>query len=362
MVPAACAHLFAALAASALAALDDYGTAALGYAAGGLGGLALILARVDADGIIVVAWGMVANGAIVLAVTLAGLLVHAARLRMPAHAVRPTGPPLHARLGAFGVSASLPLALQLLYVVCLPLASQLGTGAATTFVYAYLGASALVTVTASSLALVTSVPLARDVLSADLVTRHVAASSWLALAIVAPGAGILVVAGGDVVEAILGAAYGGDVGAELGRLVALLTLWVVAAVGIALTFPLLFIAGRTGWLPVVAAAAVLVQVPLAWTGRELFELEGLALSLALTTWATLALLLAQLGALEATLRRLVRIAAVVGLIAVAAYALPALVLDPYVAALVGSVVYVVLLAALRPADLRASWRYLHGLG
>jgi hypothetical protein len=362
MVPAACAQLFAALAASGLAALDDYATAAFAYAAGSLGGLALILARVDADGIIAVAWGMVLNGAIVLAVTAGGLLIHASRERVGATALRPTGPPLLSRLGAFAVSASLPLALQLLYVVCLPFASRLGTGAATTFVYAYLGAAALVTVTASSLALVTSVPLARDVLNAEVVTRHVAASSWIALGIVAPGAGILAVAGGDVFESILGGAYGGEIGAELGRLVALLTPWVVAAVGVALTFPLLFIVGKTGWLPVVAVTAVLVQIPLAWAGEELFELEGLAVSLAVTTWAILAALLARLAALEATLLRLVRIAAGVGLLVLVAYALPALVLDPVVAAVVGSVVYVVLLAVLRPAGLRASWRYLHGLG
>ena len=40
VVPAAVAHLFAALAASGLAALDDYGTAAAGYALGSVAGLA----------------------------------------------------------------------------------------------------------------------------------------------------------------------------------------------------------------------------------------------------------------------------------------------------------------------------------
>ncbi len=38
MIPAAVAHLFAGLAASGLAALDDYATAALGYAVGSAAG------------------------------------------------------------------------------------------------------------------------------------------------------------------------------------------------------------------------------------------------------------------------------------------------------------------------------------
>ena len=71
IVPAAVAHLFAGLAASGLAALDDYVTAAFGYAAGSAAGLVLILQRVDADGIVAVAWGIALNGAIALLVPVA---------------------------------------------------------------------------------------------------------------------------------------------------------------------------------------------------------------------------------------------------------------------------------------------------
>src|SRR3954468_4456495 len=66
MLPAAVCQLYAALAASALAALDDYATAAFGYALGSVCGLALILVRVDADGVVAVAWGMFLNGALAL--------------------------------------------------------------------------------------------------------------------------------------------------------------------------------------------------------------------------------------------------------------------------------------------------------
>ena len=53
--PPGFAQLYAAVAVSGLAALDDYGTAAFGYAAGSVAGLALIVLRVAPDGIIAVA-------------------------------------------------------------------------------------------------------------------------------------------------------------------------------------------------------------------------------------------------------------------------------------------------------------------
>ena len=61
LVPAAIAHLYAALAASGLAAFDSYGTAAAGYALGSILGLAVILWRVDEDGIVACAWGPLAE-------------------------------------------------------------------------------------------------------------------------------------------------------------------------------------------------------------------------------------------------------------------------------------------------------------
>ena len=92
---------------------------------------------------------------------------------------------------------ALPLTLQLLYVVCLAFAGRQGTGAATSFVYAYLAASALVAVTAGSLGLVTSVPLTRSELTGVKAARHVIATSWLALTLVAAAAGVFALAGGD---------------------------------------------------------------------------------------------------------------------------------------------------------------------
>jgi hypothetical protein len=361
IVPAAVAHLFAALASSGLAALDDYGSSALGYTVGSVAGLMLILFRVEPDGIIAVGWGMALNGTIAAVVPLAVLAYRAARTQMPRTAIRPSGPPLQRRLRVFAVGSALPLAQQLLYVVCLPFAAQLGTGEPTSFVYAYLAAASLVTITAGSLAIVTSVPLTRTGLDVAETVRHVVATSWLALAIAGAAAGTFALAGGDLVEAVLGDAYGGDVGADLGRLVVALSPWIIASIGIAVTFPLAFVAGRTRALPWIALAAIVVQVPLAWAGSNLLDLNGLALSMGLTTLAILGTLLRELDAFGETMRQLAVAALVVLLLAVLAFLPPSLVLGSIASALVGASVYAVLLAILRPRGLVAGWRYLRAL-
>ncbi len=89
LVVAALGQLAAGLLASALAAMDDYLTPALGYVSGSLAGLALILTRIDADGIEAVAWGMALNAAIATVVPAVALGLRARTERMPAGAIRP---------------------------------------------------------------------------------------------------------------------------------------------------------------------------------------------------------------------------------------------------------------------------------
>ena len=362
MIVAASAHLFAALVASALASLDDYGTSAVAYAAGSLSGLALILATIDSSGIVAVAWGMTTNGAVVLGVTSAALALRALRERMPPRAATPTGEPLLTRVGSFAVAASLPLTLQLLYVVCLPFAGRLGTGSATSFVYAYLAASALVQVTAGSLGLVTSVPLSRTSFTPEAVSRHVVAGTWIALTIIGAAAGVFALAGGHVVEAVLGGAYGGHVGSAVGNLIVAFSVWVVAAVGLTVAFPLMFLVGRTRRLPWIALAALALQVPLAWAASELFGLTGLALALGISTFVVFAALLRELEALHESTAGVVTAAALVGSLTAVAFGVPSLVLGPALSALLGLVVYGGIVALLRPRRLRASWAYLRAIG
>ena len=361
MVPAAVAHLFAGLAASGLAALDDYATAAFGYAAGSAAGVAFILERVDADGLVAVARGMALNGLVALLVPLGGLGWRAARTRMPAAAVRPAGAPLPSRLGVFAAAAALPIALQLLYVVCLPFAGRIEPGAVTSFGYAYLAAAGLVSVTAFSIGLVSSVPLTRSGLGAGAAARHVTASGWVALSVIAAIIGVVALAGGPLVGRVLGDSYGGDVGDEVGRIVVVLAPWMVASVGVNVSFPLAFVAERLRLLPWIGAAALALQVLLAWIASELFELDGLAIALAASTLFVLAALLRELGALGDGLHGLATAAVVVGALALVAFLPPALVLGSSAAALAGLALYGGLVALLRPHSLSSSWSYLRAL-
>jgi hypothetical protein len=172
---------------------------------------------------------------------------------------------------------------------------------------------------------------------------------------------VFALAGAGVVEAVLGAAYGEDVGREVGRVVVVLSPWMVASVGVFVAFPLAFVAEKTRALPWIGIAALALQVPLAWLGAELFELDGLALAMAATTFLVLAALLRELGALGSAARGLAGAAALVALVAVVAFLPLSLVLASGLAAIVGLAVYAALLAVLRPRGLRSAWGYLRDL-
>jgi peptidoglycan biosynthesis protein MviN/MurJ (putative lipid II flippase) len=361
IVPAAVAHLFIALAASTFAALDDYGTPALGYAVGSAAGLAFIVTRTDSDGIVAVSRGMAVSAAVGLLVPSIALSWRAHRTSMPASAARPAGEPLHHRLALFLAAAAIPLSLQLAYVVSIPFAGRLGPGAVTSFGYAYLAATTVAGITAFSIGLVSSVPLSRVELTPAAVARHVVSASWVALVIVGAAVGVLALAGADLVETFLGAAYGDEVGDEVAALIVVFSAWMVAAVGVNVTFPLAFVTDRLRALPWIGAGALMAQLLLAWIGVELFELDGLALSLALSTLLVLAALLLQLGAAEQGLRGIALAAAVVAALTAGAFVPTALVAEGVVSALVGLALYTVLVAVVRPRGLRSSWAYLRAL-
>jgi hypothetical protein len=360
MVFAAAGQLYAGLAASALAAFDDYSVAAAGFALGSVVGLAFILARVDADGIIAISWGMALNATVAVLVPTLALGLRAARGRIPRGALRPAGVSPLARLAEMGRGVTLPLALQAIYVVCLPLAAREGVGSVTSFGFAYLASSAVVAVTASSLGLVTSVPLTRAGLDASRASRHVTASSWVALVVVGAAAGVFALGGEPIVSSVLGPQYTADVGDELGRLIAVLAPWSVAAVGFSVAFPLLFVAGPGNALPFLAVGVVLFQIPVAALGEALAGLDGLELAMALSTGLLLAAVLARLHALRSSARGLAVAAAVVGGLVVAAFVPPGLLLGPLAAA-AGVPLYAGLLALVRPAGLISAWRYLRAL-
>ncbi len=90
LVPAAAAQVYAGIAASGLAALGDYGTAALGFGLGAVAGLVVIVAAAD-QGVVAFGWGLALNGAIALGGA-AGAPSRPSRCR-PSGAARRGAPP-----------------------------------------------------------------------------------------------------------------------------------------------------------------------------------------------------------------------------------------------------------------------------
>jgi hypothetical protein len=356
LVPAAVAHLFAALCASGLAAHNSYATAAAGYALGSVLGLALILWRIDEDGIIACAWGTLLNGVVTLAVPLTALLFRAEWGR------RATLPVL-ARLGELARASSLAIALQALFVVCLRFVSDLGTGAVTSFTYAYFVAAALVSVTATSLGVVSSVPLTRASLSDARATRHVISMSLVSFAAVAAAAGVFALVGDDLVHAALGPAYKGEAGSEIGDLIVLLGPWMATSIGVTITFPMIFVAGRERRLPLLAGVALLLHVLVAKLAVDAFELAGAALALTISTGFVLASLLLLLSprVLEAGVRGLLLDAGLVGGLALVAFGAADAILPAEPAAVVGALAFGAMLVAARGLGLRQAWGYLRTL-
>jgi O-antigen/teichoic acid export membrane protein len=361
MIVAGIGQFTAGLLASAFAALDDYVVAAAGYVTGSVVGLVLILLRIDENGTMAVAWGIALNATIATLVPALWLMRRARSEAMPAAAVRGDLSGTWSRLVELLGGAALPFALQAIYLVCLPLAAREGVGSVTSFGYAYLLAAAVVGVTASSLGLVTSVPLTRAGLDPGRVARHVDASSWLALVVVAATAGVFAVAGAEIVEQVLGSAYGSDVGSQIGQLVVALAPFMIVSVALSVTFPLVFVAQRAGRLPLIALVVVVVHVPLAIVGRLVAGLWGLSIALAVSTAVALACMLVLLDALRATVGDLLTATAVVGAMAAVSFALCAWLLGPAAAATLALVVYAGAVIALRPPGLVRSWLYLRAL-
>jgi len=352
IVPSAVAQIYGGLVASALATFDDYGWAAFGFAGGSIAGVVLTLALVG-HGVVAFGWGLALNGVLSFGIPLVPLVARRG-------AGRPDGR-FAGRLLELCEGVALPFALQGLYVIGYRFASGLGTGRATTFSYAYLIAAFLVAITASSIALVATVPFAREGSSASRVARHVIAISWLSLALVAAAAGVFALVSEQIVQRVLGASYGGGTGAELGRLVVYLAPWMIASVAVTVTYPLVFVRGRARWLPFLALAALGAQVVVEWGARAAFGLAGVAAGLAATTALVLAVLLARLGALRRVARGLCVAALVCGGLGALAFGLPKLVVGPYAAAVAGLVAYALVLALWRPAGLRQAWAYVRTL-
>jgi hypothetical protein len=268
-----------------------------------------------------------------------------------------------ARLWRLVSGAAVPLALQGFYLIGLRLAAGLGVGEVTNLSYAYLVAGALVTATASALALVSAAPLTRRGLDAEAAAGHVVHSSWISLALIGAAAGVFAVVGGRIVGAVLGDAYGGGVGRQVGRLVVELAPWMVAFVAFAGTYPLLFVMERASILVPLAIVAPALDVPVSLALRSAFGIAGVAAGMALAVFFVLAVLSAGISRrmLALTGWGLVRPAVVVGVTAVLAFGVLRLLVGPLGAAVGGLVLYAALLIAGARLGLGAAWSYVRAL-
>jgi hypothetical protein len=138
--------------------------------------------------------------------------------------------------------------------------------------------------------------------------------------------------------------------------------YMVASVAVSVTFPLVFVAGRGGRLPLVGLGILVVHVPLAFAGQAIAGLDGLALALAASTAIAFAWMLTLLHAARSTARGLALAVAVVAGCALVGFVPAGALLSPAaVAALVGLALSTAALALVRPVGLRSAWHYLREL-
>jgi hypothetical protein len=358
LVPAAFVQLLAALAASALAALDSYGTAAAGFALGGIAGLVVFAALANSHGIVSLAWGLAANAVVALAVPTVALLRRGAlRGAMPGRLE--IGP----RLWHLVQGAAVPVALQGCYLLGLRFASRLGVGSVSSFSYAYLAASTLVGATAFSLGLISAAPLTRRGVDAVAAGRHVVHASWVSLSIVGAAAGVFAVVGGRIVGLVLGSAYSGGVGRQLGHLVVYLAPWMLAWVAFAVTFPLVFVAEKRWTLLPLGALGFGLCIPLGLGLRALWGLPGIAIAVGLATLVIAAGLLATISVRTLVIAALglAKLALAVGSAAALAFGALRIALSPVTAAAAGVLLYGLVIVALRSLGLSEAWTYVRGL-
>lgn len=353
LVPAAFAQLLAGLCASALAARDSYGTAAAGYAAGGLAGLAVFAAFSGSHGLVALAWGLMLNAAVAAGVPFARLAA-AGVLTRGGGALRQVG----RRLSLLLLGSALPVVLQAFSLVALRLLANLGVGRVTSFSYAYLLATTILGATAFSLSVISTAPLTRRGLDPERAADHVVHSAWLSLAVAGAATGVIALVGGRIFRVVLGPKYSG-----IGTLFLELTPWLVAATAYYATFPLVFVTGRRRRLAGIAVAALALDVPLALGFRSLWGMAGVTVSLAVATFLIVVALMLAISPrmLPRAVYGLARLVALVGVLAAVCFGVPALVLPHTVAAAAGLLLYVSLLARLRRHGLADAWSYVRGL-
>ena len=208
-----------------------------------------------------------------------------------------------------------------------------------------------------------SAPLTRRGVDAVAAGRHVVHAAWVSLSLAGAAAGVFALVGGQIVHFVLGNAYRGEVGRELGHLVVYLSLWMVAWIGFVATFPLVFVAARRRWLLPLGAVGLLSMIPIGIGLRALWGLPGIAVALGLAT------LVLALGLMTAVSPRalviavvgLLRLSLALGAATALAFGALSLALPAAAAAVLGVALYAVVVFAMRSLGLADAWAYVRGL-
>lgn len=358
LVPAAFGQLLAALAASALAARDNYLVAAAGFAVGAIGGVAVFVVLAGAHGLVSLAWGLALNAAVAAGLPALALVRRGGRFRGG-------GVPLdlRRRLWRLLYGAAVPVAVQGIYVIGLRFAAGTGAGNVTSLSYAYLLAATFVSATAFSLSLIAAAPLTRRGVDAESAADHVVHTAWVALAFVGAATGLVALVGGRVITAALGNAYSGKVGDQLGRLVIYLSPWMVSWAAFSITYPLLFVMHRTRYLLPIAVCAVLVDIPISIAGRAWWGLTGVTFAMGVSMALIVLGLMAALSqrTLKLAFVGLLRLSVLVGAATALAFGGASLLLDAVPAAAAGLGLYALILLAARELGLAQAWHHVRAL-
>jgi hypothetical protein len=175
--------------------------------------------------------------------------------------------------------------------------------------------------------------------------------------------GLVALIGGRVVTAVLGDAYAGEVGDQLGRLVVYLSPWMVAWASFSITYPLLFVMHRTRLLIPLAAATLIVDIPISIEARAWWSLTGVTVALGVAMVLLVLALMASLSPrmLLLSIVGLVRLSVLVGAATALAFGGASLLLSAVPAAAAGLALYALILVALRELGLAEAWHHVRAL-
>jgi hypothetical protein len=139
--------------------------------------------------------------------------------------------------------------------------------------------------------------------------------------------------------------------------------WMLAWVGFAVAFPLVFVVGRQRLLVPLGILGFAACIPLGLGLRAAAGLEGIAVAIGLATLLIAGGLLWMLSpqTLEIAVLGLARLALAVGAATALAFGALSLALSPVPAAVAGLLAYVAIVVALRSLGLSDAWAYVRGL-